>query len=134
MLGYIFKRILICIIILFGVSAILYILIRSMPGDYITNSISENPAITDEMIENLKSLYGLNNNPIEGYINWVSKFLSGDLGNSFVYKKPVSEVISSKMWTSFFLSFTSFILQIIIAIPLGIISATKHHLLHLYYK
>lgn len=127
MLGYIFKRILICIIILFGVSAILYILMRSMPGDYITNSIAENPAITDEMIENLKNLYGLNNNPIEGYINWISKFLSGDLGNSFLYKKPVSEVIASKMWTSLFLSFASFILQIIIAVPLGIISATKQY-------
>lgn len=127
MARYIIKRVLISILILFGVSIILYTLIRAMPGDYIMNTVAGNPSVTDEMIDNLKRLYGLDTNAFQGYFQWLGKAITGDLGESFLYKLPVTQVIGSKMWTSFFLAFTAFIMQLIISIPMGIVSATKQY-------
>lgn len=127
MKDYIIRRLLTCIVVLFGVSIILYGVIRLMPGDYIENTMANMPNATQEMKDNLKALYGLDKGVVEGYFDWVSDAIKGDLGTSFVYKKPVSEVISSKMWTSFFLALPAFILQLLIGIPLGIISATKQY-------
>lgn len=127
MAKYVVKRIFISIFILFGVSIILYTLIRAMPGDYITNTVAGNPGVTDEMIIGLKKAYGLDVNPVQGYFQWLGKAVTGDLGESFVYKQPVTQVIGSKIWTSFSLAFLAFIIQLLIAIPMGIISATKQY-------
>lgn len=127
MKDYIIRRILTSIVVLFGVSIILYALIRFMPGDYIETLTANTPNVTEAMKDNLKSLYGIDKGPVEGYMDWLGSALKGDLGTSFVYKKPVADVISSKMWTSFFLALPAFILQLLIGVPLGIISATKQY-------
>jgi len=124
---FIIRRILISIFILFGISVILYSLVRAMPGNYVDTILAENRKTTPEQVERLKQLYGLNTGFVEGYIKWISNAVRGDFGTSFMYQKPVSEVIGSKMWVSFWLAFIAFILELIIAIPLGIISATKQY-------
>lgn len=124
---YIVRRLGVCIFILFGVSIIIYALMRSMPGSYVDTLTNGNPAITQAMKDNLNELYGLNKGIVEGYVEWVAEAVKGNLGTSFVYGKPVEEVIQSKMWTSFWLALPSMILQLLIAIPLGIISATKQY-------
>lgn len=124
---YILRRLIISVFVLFGISIILYSIIRFMPGDYVQNMFSSNPNVTEEMVMKAKQLYGLDTGIIEGYFKWLFKAIKGDLGISFLYKIPVSEVISNKMWTSFWLALPSFILQLLIAIPLGILSATKQY-------
>lgn len=124
---YIVRRIGISILVLFGVSVILYGVVRMMPSDYVQMTFANNPSITQEMMDNLYESYGLNTGVVEGYFDWLGKAVKGDFGVSFVYKKPVAEVIASKMWTSFWLALPAFILQLIIAIPLGIVSATKQY-------
>ena len=124
---YIIRRLFVCVFILFGVSMILYALMRSMPGNYVQTLTSGNPEITAEMRANLESLYGLDKGIVEGYVDWVIEAIKGNLGDSFLYGKPVTEVIQSKMWTRFWLSLPSLILQLLIAIPLGIVSATKQY-------
>ena len=56
---YIIRRVLISIGVLFGVSILLYALVRSMPGDYIQTTFAGNPNVTEAMIQNLRKLYGL---------------------------------------------------------------------------
>lgn len=124
---YIIRRVLISIFVLFGVSFLLYAIIRLMPGDFISVSTSGNPGITAEMKENMQKLYGLDKGVVGGYISWIKDAIRGNFGTSFVFKKPVLEVINDKMWVSFSLAFTAFLLQIIIAIPLGVIAATKQY-------
>ena len=53
--------------------------------------------------------------------------LRGDLGESFIYQKPVGTVIAENMWISFLISFVALILQFVIAIPMGITSATHQY-------
>ncbi len=124
---YIIKRIFISLFVLIGVSFILYAIVRSMPGDFITISTSGNPAITEEMKENLRKIYGLDKGIIGGYIDWIKEALKGNLGTSFIYQKPVIDIIKDKMWISFSLAFTAFIFQLLFSIPLGIVSAVKQY-------
>ena len=62
-----------------------------------------------------------------GYFSWLSNMLKGDMGESFLYQLPVNQVISEHMWISFLISLVALIFQFAIAIPLGIISATKQY-------
>ena len=124
---YIIRRILTSILVLFGVSILLYGMLRMMPGDFVSQMTSGNPSITVEQQEKLRESYGLNGTIIEGYFRWVKDALRGDFGISFTFQKPVIEVIKSRMWTSFALSFSAFIIELLIAIPFGIIAATKQY-------
>jgi len=124
---YIIRRLLLALVILFGVSILLYAIVRLMPGDYVETITRSNPNVTPQMVQHLKSLYGLDTGMAEGYIKWLGNALQGDLGESFVYKQPVTQVISSRMWTSFSLAFIAFVFELILAIPLGILAATKQY-------
>ena len=64
---------------------------------------------------------------LEGYFAWLGNMLRGDLGDSFLYQQPVGIVIADHMWISFLISLVALILQFAIAIPLGIISATRQY-------
>lgn len=124
---YIIRRLLISLIILAGVSIVLYALVRLLPTDYIDSIMRGNPMITPERIQQMKDLYGLNDSVFEGYFKWISKAITGDFGNSFISGKPVIDDIASKMWISFWIAFIAMILQVLIAVPLGVIAATKQY-------
>lgn len=124
---YLIRRILISILILFGVSLIIYALIRSMPGDYVDIAFAGNRDVTPAMKHQFRVMYGLDKGIIEGYIDWVAKLFQGDFGTSWMYAKPVTKVFSERIWISFSLNIISFVLQVLIAIPLGIASATRQY-------
>lgn len=134
MLKYILKRILLAIFILFGVSIIIYFLIRLMPGDYIQDRFESQllqGTITQEEIDAMKELYGIGDNSfmgiLKGYCSWIWNLLHGDWGNSFKYGLPVWTVIKENMWISFELALIALILQYLIAIPIGIKAATRQY-------
>ena len=134
MAQYIIKRLLLAVLILFFVSLIIYGLVRMLPNDYVDQKFQsqlEQGTVTQEYIDNMKALYGLDDNSfggiIKGYFKWLSKALHGDLGISFKFNEPVADVISTYMWISFVISFVALILEFIIAIPLGVISATHQY-------
>lgn len=134
MIKYIIKRLLVSLIVLFGVSVLIYTLVRMMPNDYIDNKYHEQlliGTVSQEQIDAFKALYGLNDNSffgiVKGYLNWLGNALRGDLGTSFKYEKPVADVITTNMWTSFTIALIATILQFLIAIPLGISSATHQY-------
>lgn len=134
MFKYIVKRLLISIVILLGVSIIVYTMIRLMPNDYVDNKFSSQlsqGSITLEDIQRFKELYGIGDNSfvgiLSGYFKWLGNLFKGDLGTSFKYQKPVGVVISQNMWISFAIAVVATILQFLIAIPLGISSATHQY-------
>ena len=130
MLKYILKRLGISIIILLGVSVILYSLVRMMPIDYIDRKYAsqlDQGSITQEDILKFKSMYGLTGGIFEGYANWIKNLFTNGLGDSFKYEKPVATVIGENMWISFAIAIIATILQFLIAIPLGISSATHQY-------
>ena len=134
MFKYIVKRLLISFVILFGVSILVYFIVRLMPADYIDQQTAAQVAqgqITKEDVQRMKELYGIGDSSFFGmlksYGQWASKALHGDFGISFVFGRPVVEVISKYMWLSFGISFVGLIINICISIPLGIVAATKQY-------
>lgn len=134
MLKYIVKRLFISAIILLGVSVIVYTLVRCMPTDYIDIKYGE-AAQTNEgvaqRIQEFKAIYGIADNSfggiIKGYFGWLGNLLKGNLGESFIHEKPVTTVIADHMWISFGIALVATLLQFLIAIPLGITSATHQY-------
>lgn len=122
---FIIRRILIGIVVLFGVSVLLYTLTRMMPSDYVTMSTSMNPRMTEVQKERLRELYALDKPIVEGYVNWLASALRGDLGSSLIYARPVVEVIMEYAPVTFTVAFIAFIFEMIIGVPLGIIAAKK---------
>lgn len=134
MLKYIVKRLLISLLILVGVSVIIYTMVRLMPNDYVDVKYSQqlqSGSIKQEDIDRFKELYGIGDSSFKGimggYFQWLGNMCKGDLGLSFKYEKPVSEVISENMWISFAIALVATIFQFLIAIPLGITSATHQY-------
>ena len=134
MFKYIVKRILLAIVILLGVSLVLYILVRCMPVDYVEQQFQaavNQGTISQEQLQNLKALYGIDRNDfwgiISGYFKWLGNFFTGNLGISFLYKEPVADVIVNNMWTSFLIALIALIFQFLIAIPLGVTAATHQY-------
>ena len=134
MVKYIIKRILISVVILLGVSVLLYFLVRLMPVSFIENRYYEthgqSPASEEELYNFLK-MYNLHDNSFfgicKGYWDWLCSFVQGDMGVSFKYGEKVEDVIGRYMGISFAISFVALILQLIIAIPLGIKSACNQY-------
>jgi peptide/nickel transport system permease protein len=131
---YLLKRIALALLILLGVSALIYLLTMLMPADYIDNQTSaavQSGAMTLKDVQRLKELYGLADKSFTGimksYSAWLKGTMSGDLGFSFLYGKPVTKVLSEYIWISFMIAFVSYILQILIGIPMGIKASVNQY-------
>lgn len=123
---YITRRLLIMIPILLGVSIIVFSLIACIPGDVIDAQFGASK-LNPQKISELKTQLGLNQPVWHRYVNWLGNAFHGNFGYSFQYNLPVSEVIHEFIWNSFLLAVVSFILEMAIAIPVGVLSATKVH-------
>ncbi len=130
MFKYILKRILISIIIIFGVTFITYSLFRMMPDNYVDAKFMAQSATNpnwQEQANLVKELYGLNSGVVEGYFTWLGSALKGDFGYSFIDGSVVTEKIKSSLPVSFIMSLIVTILQLGIAIPLGIKAAVNQY-------
>ena len=135
MLKYILKRIGYAILVLLGVSLIIYFLIRLMPVDFIQDKINAmnqgGATVTEETQKAMYAMYGLGDNSffgiLSGYFNWLGALCRLDLGVSFKYGIPVGDVIVQYMGVSFAVALIATIFEFMIAIPLGITAATHQY-------
>ncbi len=136
MLKYILKRLGLAILILLGVSLIIYFLIRLMPIDFVQNKVNalgqlNGGGASEELMENLNKMYGLGDDSflgiIEGYWNWLKALCRLDFGKSFVDNTPVADVIVKNMGVSFAVALIATFFEFMIAIPLGITAATHQY-------
>lgn len=125
MLKYIGKRILSLIPVLFIISIVIFGTVKAMPGDEVTAYFGAGSRVTDEQRDQVRELLGLDKSLPEQYVRWVGRMCTGDLGNSVTLKKPVSEVIGTYVWNTFYLNVVSLIVALIFAIPIGIKQAVK---------
>ncbi len=129
---YILKRILISIVILFFVGFLIYALMRCLPTSYIENmarqkSMQPGSKSFEEWMAQLTTMYNMDKNIIPGYFAWLGNALRGEFGDSWFYTVPVLEKFNDCIWLSFAMGGIAFLLEVLIAIPLGIIAATKQY-------
>lgn len=122
---YVIKRFLHLIPILLGVSLLTFLLMALTPGDYFTQ-LSQNPQISPETLARLRAERHLDRPWYVQYGYWLENaILHGDLGYSVAYKVPASQLIMSRLWNTFLLSFCATVLAWGVAVPLGIWAAVK---------
>ncbi|KYH30887.1 glutathione transport system permease protein GsiC [Clostridium tepidiprofundi DSM 19306] len=122
---YIARRILQIIPVLFGVTLIIFFLFKLTPGDPL--SAITDPHVSAQTKAMLRHQMGLDDPIYIQYGRWIGKALKGDLGYSWYYKQPVRDVLHTYIWNSFLLAIISFVLSIILSIPIGVISAVKQY-------
>ena len=140
MFKYIIKRLALSVLILLGVSLIIYFLVRLMPVDFIQTKIdnlNQGGATVDQAtVDTMYEMYGLSDSSflgiLKGYGNWLLALLKFDLGTSFVYGTPVLDVIFQYMGVSFAIALIATIFEFLIAIPLGITAAIHQYSLRDY--
>jgi len=129
---YIIKRLLISVVILIFVTFIIYVLMRSLPTSFLESvarqkSMTPNSKSFEEWMEQLRDTYGMDKGIIMGFFSWCGKAVRGDFGDSWKWTVPVTEKFKDAVGISFIMGLISFFFEIIIAIPLGIIAATKQY-------
>jgi peptide/nickel transport system permease protein len=133
MRNFILRRVFLGIfIIVFGALAV-YTIIRSLPTSYvetIARQRASNPLSTksyQEWLDQLNEVYGLNEPIIPGFIGWAGNAIKGDFGESWHYGVPVTQKFNDVIGISLVVNAITFLVQILIAIPLGILAARKQY-------
>ena len=142
MLRYIFRRVLLAIPTLIVISIIAFAIIQLPPGDYLTSYIAglrvtegeEAANAYREIIDQLRVQYGLDKPVYVQYAKWVSNIiLRGDFGYSFEQKRAVNLLIWERLGLTVLLTGTTLIFTWLLAIPIGVLSATKQYSLADYF-
>lgn len=129
---YILKRLLISVLILLLVALIIYALMRSLPTSYVeavARQKSQQPGAKsyEEWLNQLNEMYNMNGNIFVGFWTWLTNVFQGNFGDSWHYTVPVLDKFNDTIWVSFIMGAIAFFFEVIIAIPLGVIAATKQY-------
>lgn len=129
---YIIKRLLQSVFLLVLVAFIIYVLMRCLPTSYLEEvarqkSMQPGSKSFEEWMQQLSATYGMDKGIIQGFLGWCGRALRGDFGDSWKWTVPVVDKFKDAVWISFIMGGIAFLLEIIIAIPLGIIAATKQY-------
>jgi len=114
------RRLLILIPQLIVISIVIFLLAHLMPGDALSGLMDPNIPIAE--VEQMREDLGLNLPVHIRYVNWITAAVQGDFGQSFVHRRPVTEVIGERIWTTFTLSLFTAILTYLLAVPLGVLA------------
>lgn len=126
MTRYIIRRTLGAIPLLWVISVIVFVMIQFIPGGPMA-AFEENPNLTPEDLARLEAQLGLNDPIHIKYLKWFSKIIRGDWGYSQATHRPVLVEIGERLPNTLQLMFISFICTLLVAIPIGILSALKQY-------
>jgi len=130
---YTVKRLLYSALILFFVMFLIYVLMYNMPMGFIetkARELASRPGASksySEWLADLNAQYGMDKGIVQGYFTWLKSAVRGEWGESWSWTVPVTQKFHDTVWYSFALGLVSFILEILIAIPLGIAAARKQY-------
>jgi peptide/nickel transport system permease protein len=122
------RRSLLAVFTLLVITFLVYGLIRNMPGNPLAIEMAEgdpSKQMSKEDYELAKQAYGLDKPWHEAYVYWLGNLARFDLGKSFRYRKPVTELISERLGPTLLLSIPSFFITYLLAIPLGLFATRR---------
>ena len=142
MRDYFIRRLLLIPPTLIGITLIAFFITRMVPGGPVERALAEsqminmqggsskgagdNVALSEEQVEQLKKLYGLDKPWYIAYPRWLGDLVTGNLGTSFRYQEPVLDLILQRMPISIYFGIVSAIISYLVCIPLGIFKALRH--------
>ncbi|MCB2209304.1 ABC transporter permease [bacterium] len=133
MRNFIIRRVILGLFIVFFGAMVVYTVIRSLPSSYVETIAREratNPLSTktyQEWLDQLNAVYRLDVGIIPGFFGWLGNAVTGDFGESWQFGIPVTEKFKQVIWYSVIINVVTFVVQIVISIPLGILAARKQY-------
>src|SRR5687767_5882126 len=121
---YLIRRLLIAIPSLIGISVILFAVLALAPGDPF-EELATNPNVPPEVRMNLRAKFGLDDPIAVRYVRWAGNMVQGEWGFSFVSRIDVDDLILGRLPTTLAVIGLSQVLALLIAIPVGVIAATR---------
>jgi peptide/nickel transport system permease protein len=125
MLRYLFKRLLIAVPVILGVTIINYFIISMAPGDAVDLLVDPNTSQSD--IAAKREALGLNDPIPVRYVRWLGELGHGNLGYSFLNGQPVADRIAERVGPTLGLSLFALVIAYVIAVPIGVLSATRQY-------
>lgn len=125
-MNYFVKRILISLPTLLAISLVIFLILALAPGDPLSE-LASNPNITEEVRENIRKSFGLDQPIYIRYFKWLFAFFQGDLGYSFSSRSSVFDLILQRLPNTLMIVGIAYIISILLAIPMGLISAIKRY-------
>jgi len=123
MLRFVLSRLVSLGLSLVVASLVIFTVIEVIPGDPAAFMLGLNAA--PEAVAALREELGLSGSYLARYLDWAGGLLVGDFGTSYTYRVPVAELVAARMWVSLPLTVFALILSTLIAIPVGVIAATR---------
>ncbi|MBK1696835.1 ABC transporter permease [Rhodovibrio salinarum] len=131
MFAYTVRRLITMVPTLIAISVIIFVIIQLPPGDYLTTYVAELAAqgegVNDARIAFLREKYGLDEPLWQQYLMWAGGLLQGDLGYSFEYQLPVSQLIGDRLLLTFVISVVTILFTYAVAFPIGIYTAVRQY-------
>ncbi len=127
MLLYISKRLVLMVPLIFGITLITFTVIHLAPGNPVEVQTEMSLKVSAQARENLKKLYGLDKPLHIQYVEWLNRFLRLDFGTSFVDGRGVLDKIVERIPVTLTINILSLLLIFCIAIPIGVLSATRQY-------
>jgi peptide/nickel transport system permease protein len=127
MFKYILRRLLILIPTLIGMSLLIFVMLRLLPGDIVDAMVGLDSTITPEAKEALRVSFGLADPWPVQYVRWIGELLRGDLGTSFRSREPITDQLLRALPITLELALLAILMSIPVAIPLGILSAVRQN-------
>lgn len=131
MLHYVIKRMGTMVLTLAFISVIVFVVIQLPPGDIVTSTLERMEAsgmqASDEYVQNLRARYNLDKPLYLQYLNWIFNFVQGDLGYSYIYSKPVNELVWERLGYTLLITISAVIFTWVVAVPFGIYSAVRQY-------
>ncbi len=114
------------VIVLIGISFLTFLLTYLAPGDPVRTMYAASGIVpSEEVMQQTREEMGLNRPFLVQYADWLTSCLRGDFGNSYSLKKPVLDLLGSRLWPTLKLSLFSMILMLLVAVPFGMLAAVN---------
>lgn len=127
---YIISRIFQLLFVLLGISMLSFALMQLAAGDYVDTTYARmGTSVSAQAKQEARANLGLDQTALAQYLSWIGALLHGDMGNSFVSGRAVSQVLSEKLAATLLLSVCAIGISILISVPVGILSAVKQNTL-----
>ena len=124
MARFVARRLLLLVPILLGVSILLFLWIRALPGGPAESLLGERA--TPEAVEQIERIYGLDRPIYVQYVKYLEKLVTGDLGTSIASRRPVTEEIGRRFPATIELALAAMVFAIVLGVPLGFVAAKRY--------
>jgi peptide/nickel transport system permease protein len=130
-IAFVVRRLVMGVFTIWLISVVSFVIIQLPPGDFVDSYIAQLAAsgsvVSASEAVSMRELYGLGQPMYVQYGKWLSRVVTGDFGESMMWRRPVTEVIGDRLWLTLVLSFAALLLTWALALPIGIYSAVRQY-------